>query len=165
MHWNLIHTKPRLESSASLNLEQQGYEVYLPLITREKLSKGRLTIVNEPLFPRYLFVKLTGKSESKGWSPIRSTRGVSRIVVFGTEPAKVDLTVVERIKAYEQLQQENPKMYFTAGDKVCLTEGPFAGLDAVYQMSDGIKRAYVLIELLSKSVRLQVDPSKLRIAD
>lgn len=164
MHWNLIHTKPRLETSASQNLEQQGYEVYLPLIAREKLSKGRLTIINEPLFPRYLFVKLTGKSESKGWSPIRSTRGVSRIVVFGSEPAKVDFNVVESIKAYEELQHENPNRYFTAGDKVQLTEGPFAGIDAIYQMSDGIKRAYVLIELISKSVRLQVDPSNLRMA-
>jgi transcriptional antiterminator RfaH len=165
VYWNLIHTKPRLESSASQNLMRQGYEVYLPLITREKLYKGRLSVVNEPLFPRYLFVKLSGKSESKGWSPIRSTIGVSRIVVFGTEPAKVDLAVVERIRAYELLQQLNPNKYFTEGDKVHLTEGPFAGLDAVYQMSDGNSRAYVLIELLSKSVRLQVDPSKLRMAD
>lgn len=165
MHWNLIHTKPRLEFSACQNLEQQGYEVYLPLIAREKLYKGHLTVVNEPLFPRYLFVKLTDKSESKGWSPIRSTRGVSRIVVFGSEPAKVCFTVVEKIKAYQQLQQANPNMYFKTGDKVCLTEGPFAGLEAVYQMSDGIRRAYVLLELLSKSVRLQVDPSKLRMAD
>ena len=37
MHWYLIYTKPRQEKVALQNLEQQGYQCYLPLLPKEKL--------------------------------------------------------------------------------------------------------------------------------
>ena len=39
--WYVIHTKPRQEQRALTNLAQQGYQCYLPMITREKLGRGR----------------------------------------------------------------------------------------------------------------------------
>ena len=33
MHWYVIHTKSQQEQRALLNLEQQGYECYLPLLS------------------------------------------------------------------------------------------------------------------------------------
>ena len=50
--WYVIHTKPRQEQRALTNLQQQGYRCYLPMITLEKLARGRLNLVEEPLFPR-----------------------------------------------------------------------------------------------------------------
>lgn len=66
MHWYVIHTKPRQEKRALLNLEQQGYECYLPMITVEKLRKGVLSVVEEPLFARYLFIRLDVSLSGKG---------------------------------------------------------------------------------------------------
>lgn len=43
-----------------------------------------------------------------------------------------------------------------------LTEAPFAGIEGVCQMADGEHRAMVLIELLSKQVRLRVEPANVR---
>ena len=51
---------------------------------------------------------------------------------------------------------------FSAGDKVQLTQGAFAGLEGIYQMADGESRAMVLIEILSKPVRIAVEPAELR---
>jgi transcriptional antiterminator RfaH len=51
---------------------------------------------------------------------------------------------------------------FTAGDKVQITHGAFAGLEGIYQMADGESRAMVLIEILSKPVRIAVEPVELR---
>lgn len=42
-----------------------------------------------------------------------------------------------------------------------LTEVPFAGIEGVYQISDGERRAVVLIEILSKPVAVHVAPSSL----
>ena len=41
MHWYAIHTKPRQEQRALLNLTQQGYGCYLPLLATERLRLGR----------------------------------------------------------------------------------------------------------------------------
>ena len=43
-----------------------------------------------------------------------------------------------------------------------IKEGPFKGIEAIYQMDDGEMRAMVLIELLQKPTRLEVDINNLR---
>ena len=90
MNWYLVHTKPRQEEMALRNLQVQNYECYLPTLPKEKISQQALTLVDQPLFPRYLFIRLGIDFKSQSWSPIRSTPGVSRLVRFGLEPAKVD---------------------------------------------------------------------------
>ena len=97
MHWYLVHTKPRQEKCALENLHRQGYQCYLPTIPAEKLRQGLLTVADEPLFPRYLFIRLGQGDTAKSWAPIRSTKGVSRLVSFGVEPAKVADNLVEAL--------------------------------------------------------------------
>ncbi len=92
-HWYLIYTKPHKEQVARENLERQGYDTYLPMarIRRRRLGKGANRI--EPLFPRYLFIKLDTQTDN--WSPIRSTLGVSNLVKFGMHPSIVPEALIE----------------------------------------------------------------------
>ena len=162
MHWYLIHTKPRQENIALENLQQQGYTCYLPLLNVEKIRRGKLAVVLEALFPRYLFIQLDTALSSQSWTPIRSTKGVNRLVAFGGQPVKVDETLVSILKVAEENQPERLQKMFAEGDKVQLTQGAFAGLEGIYQMADGESRAMVLIEILSKSVQIAVEPAELR---
>ena len=162
MHWYIVHTKPRQETRALQNLEQQGYECFLPLIAAEKLHQGALTVVDEPLFPRYLFIRLDADAPGKGWGPIRSTKGVSRLVSFGAEPAKVDERLIETLRARSEAMARQPRKLYAPGERLLVAEGPFAGIEAAYQMPDGESRVVVLIELLSKSVPLKIAPACLR---
>lgn len=162
MHWYVVHTKPRQEQRALLNLEQQGYECFLPMLATEKIRQGSLVVADEPLFPRYLFIYLDHGDSAKSWSPIRSTKGVSRLVTFGTEPAKVSPQLIDTLRQRHTEISTEPQRLFNPGDRVLIADGPFAGLEAVYQMTDGERRAMVLIELLSKPTRLTVLPARLR---
>lgn len=162
MHWYLVHTKPRQERCALDNLERQGYQCYLPTIPSEKLRQGLLTVLSEPLFPRYLFIRLGQGQSVKSWTPIRSTKGVSRLVTFGSEPARVDDRLIEALQMQEATLQATPERLFESGERVRLTEGPFAGIEGLYQMADGERRVMVLIELMSKPVAVYVTPLSLR---
>ncbi|MDR2091731.1 MAG: transcription/translation regulatory transformer protein RfaH [Azoarcus sp.] len=157
MYWYLIQTKPRLEKHALENLERQGYECYLPIIPAEKLRQGKLVVIDTPLFPRYLFIRLGTNSTDKSWGPIRSTKGVSTLVRFGNDPAKADDELIALLKSHESARQDAPERLFEQGERVRLTEGPFAGIEAIYQMTDGERRAMVLIELLGKTASLRID--------
>jgi transcriptional antiterminator RfaH len=42
-----------------------------------------------------------------------------------------------------------------------VTDGAFAGLEAIYQMASGDNRAMVLIELMGKSAQMQIAPASL----
>ena len=162
MHWHLVHTKPKQEKCALQNLQQQGYQCYLPIFPIEKLRQGVLSVADEPLFPRYLFIRLGQGSSAKSWSPIRSTKGVNRLVSFGVELAKIDDSLINLIKAQEAAAQNEPERLFTPGERVRLTKGAFAGIEGIYQMDDGERRAMVLIELLCKPVAVCVSPAGLR---
>jgi transcriptional antiterminator RfaH len=162
MHWYLIYTKPRQEKCALQNLEQQGYHCYLPLLSKENLRQGAVALSEEPLFPRYLFIKLAQDFMAKSWSPIRSTKGVSRMVRFGAEPARIDDALVDRLRAHESSVRAEPERLFRPGERVQLTEGPFAGIEGIYQMADGDRRVMVLIELMSKKVAVPVGVEALR---
>lgn len=162
MHWYLIHTKVRQEKCALHNLQQQGYACYLPTISTEKLRGDVLAVVDEPLFPRYMFILLGTGDSAKSWGPIRSTKGVSRLVSFGGHPAKVDDDFIDVLKAQESMARGEPERLFCRGERVKLSEGVFAGIEAIYQMGDGEGRVMVLIELLSKPVAVRVSPASLR---
>lgn len=157
MHWYLIYTKLRQEKFALQNLEQQGYQCYLPLLPKQKLRQGALALSEEPLFPRYLFIKLGRDFMAKSWSPIRSTKGVSRLVRFGAELARVDDALVDMLRSHEASLLGEPKRLFRVGERVELTQGPFAGIEGIYQMADGDRRVMVLIELMSKPVVVPIE--------
>ncbi len=160
--WFLVRSKPRQESVALTNLARQGYESYLPLFATEKLVRRKSTVVQEPMFARYLFVRLDTTGQGQSWSPIRSTVGVSELVCFGSRPARVDDALIATLRVRETAQQARPITLFASGDSVRITEGAFAGLEAIYQMNDAEGRAMVLLDLLSKPVAMTIDAASLR---
>ena len=162
MHWYVIHTKSQQEQRALLNLEQQGYECYLPLLSVEKLRKGRVSVIQEPLFARYLFIHLDTSQTAKSWAPIRSTLGVNCMVTFGSEPTKVDKRLIEALRTPNDSACNPPQSLFVKGEKLQITQGPFSGLEAIFQLHDGESRAMVLINLLNKAVQLKIPPANLR---
>lgn len=157
-NWYLVHTKMRQEQVALDHLQRQGFECFLPLIRVEKLRRGVLQVVQEPLFPRYLFIRLGTDAQSQSWSPIRSTVGVSRLVSFGHTPAKIADALVVNIRA-QSASAEVRVRHFVAGEPVRVTQGPFAGVDAVFHMADGEGRVLVLLNILSKEVKMRVTPA------
>lgn len=162
MHWYLVHTKPRQEKCALENLERQGYECYLPTFPKEKLLQSGVAIADEPLFPRYLFIRLGQGHTDQSWAPIRSTRGVSRLVRFGVNPAKVHDGLIDCLRATESAVQASPERLFASGDQVRLTDGAFAGIEGVFQIANGGRRVMVLIELMGKPVVMKVDAASLQ---
>jgi transcriptional antiterminator RfaH len=147
--WYVIHTKPKQEFRALEQLENQDYQCFLPTITREKICRRRLVSVTESLFSRYLFIRLD--TVTSNWSPIRSTRGVSGLVAFGTRFATLDDSLIE---ALQQRNHDCTAVHFTPGETVEITAGPFAGLEGLYQMPDGEARALVLIEMMNQPQKL-----------
>lgn len=156
-NWYLIQAKPGQALKAQQELENQAFDTYLPMIEVEKIVRGKRTQKREALFPGYLFIYLS--TEESDWRPIRSTRGVAKIVRFGDSPAIVPADAVANIRA--QLRDQVVETEFTAQSTVRVTDGPFKGLDAIFQSYDGEERAFLLLELLGKWQRISIDLDKL----
>ena len=129
---------------------------------RQKKRRGKLEWVNEPLFPYYLFIRLDRLASN--WRPIRSTRGVLKIVTFGLSlPVPVSDALVETLLEHGSGEEDaTSNVYFRAGEAVEITEGPFKDLQAVFASHKGEERAIVLLNLLHKQQRLEMPVSQLR---
>lgn len=156
--WYAVHTKPKQEARALENLQNQGYTCFLPMMQVQKLRRQKVQWVTEPMFSRYLFIQLDDQTQN--WSPIRSTLGVSKLVSFGPQPAKVPAELIEFL---QQAPQETIERMFAPGDSVQVASGPLKGLEGQYLAHDGETRAFVLIDLLGKPQKLQLAVESLRV--
>ena len=154
--WYLVYSKPQQERVALENLERQGYSAYLPLVRNRKRRQTRVVHVTESMFPRYLFVNLSDSTDD--WGPIRSTLGVSNLVRFGNEAARVPEGLVERLRAREDEEGLQPveAPAFRRGDRVRIADGPLAGYEAIFHARSGKERVVLLLDLAGKLARLQV---------
>ena len=159
LHWYLVHTKPQQELRALQHLERQGYICFYPKLITEKLKRGALALVDAPLFPRYLFVQSDPK---QSMAPICSTQGVSRLVRFGLDVAHVSHSLIALLKNGQNSLEASPQSLFSVGEHLLLTEGPFAGFSAIYQIKDSDQRVIVLIEMLGRMSMLKVAPHMLQ---
>ena len=149
-HWHLIYTKPRQEKRAALNLSQQGFEVFFPMISKEVLRQNSLDKVEEPLFKRYLFVRFDEKSSP--WHKIRNSLGVTDLVRFGNVFATIPDEMIDVFKTFELPTSE----MFTRGQILKVTDGPFRDLEVIYQLKDSNERAIVLVEILNRTQKLSL---------
>ena len=150
-HWFLIYTKPHQEERAKENLENQGFETFLPMIAYEKIKQPKLYSL-KPMFPRYLFT--TFNVEKNNWLHIKSTRGVSHIVVFGENLTKVPNSVIDYLKSNvddnDVLTLQIRRKKFQKGDELVIKQGVFQGKDATFLSMSGKERVRVLLSLMNR---------------
>ncbi|WP_110665016.1 transcription/translation regulatory transformer protein RfaH [Salinicola halophilus] len=154
--WYVIQCKGGESFRASEHLDNQGYEVFHPVLEVQRRRRGKLIWLAEPLFPHYLFIRLDRVASN--WRPIRSTRGVLRLVSFGHEPVAVadELVMTLRDGQSADSRGERANVYYRQGDLVEITDGPFRSLQAVFDAQQGEERAIVLLNLLQQTQRLNV---------
>ena len=146
--WYLIKTKPRQESTAIINLENQEYTTYCPIA---KINKK-----NVVLFPGYVFIYLDKHNDN--WSPIRSTKGVLHFVRFGLSYAKIPDNIIEFIKTnqlntIEKLKNINK---FKSGDKVQITDGVFKNCIAIFKSYKSEERIILLMKVLGQQQAINI---------
>ncbi len=158
MPWYAIQHKPGQGDRALDNLQYQDARCFYPKIAVEKIRAGKRTSRLEPLFPGYLFISI--EQSDPLWAKLRSTRGVLRVVSFANKPATIDDGVIDHIRQSLDAVAEHGGI--KAGDAIQLQDGPFQGLDAVFQAYDGEERAIVLISFMQRMQRVKVSVSALR---
>lgn len=152
--WYVIYTKPREEQRAVDNLRNQGYTCFLSTCIVESSKNNILVQKTTPLFPRYIFIQM--QVGTSNWSPLRSTKGVAKVVEFGGQPARMPTELMRF------LQSESPllKAQFQANEVVRITSGAFAGYEGVFQKivttENAEVRAMVLLEFLSKKHKVNM---------
>ena len=96
LKWYVMYTTSRSEKKVAKRLKEEGWEVYLPLVTELRQWSDRKKKVERPLFNGYVFVKTL---RNKLWECLQIPGSV-KFVHFSGQHATVrdeDLDMIKRI--------------------------------------------------------------------
>jgi transcriptional antiterminator RfaH len=163
--WYLIVTKSRQDERAERNLLNQNFKIFRPKLRCYRNRYGKRVTVDEPLFPRYIFISLDEKFCD--WSAVRSTRGITEVVRFNEIPAIVPDKVIEDLKNQVDEYGVVDKMKswvasYRKGDHVEIQGGSFHGLRAVVEMQASEERVILLLSLLGRAQPLSFSVEQVR---
>jgi transcriptional antiterminator RfaH len=153
LKWYAIRTKVNREKDVERRLTNLALEVFLPWMRARRRIGSRFHSVLVPLFPGYVFCRLDMIASGKA---ARYAPGVKDFLTFGARIAEVGEEIIGalRERCPGGIAQIEP-LRLKAGDMVRINEGPFAGLEAIFQQSlKDSERVAVLLEILGRQTRL-----------
>ena len=158
--WWVVQTKVQAEEQAIRQLSNQGFVTFCPMYQKESIRARQIKIKTIPLFPSYIFIEVDQHAK-KIIHTIRSTYGVKVLLKIGEVPILMPDHVIKNIKLLEMQQVGKTESYFKAGEVVKIKDGLYKGLEAVYQMDDGLERVVVLLNILNKETSLHLEKHQL----
>ena len=160
VHWYLVHSKPHQESVAKSNLQWLGVETFFPQLRQLKIIRRRKQFTISPLFPGYLFSRFDMATEFR---KVTYAQGVRKVVMFGSFPAQVDEETIASIKARIQVGYLHRRSSsFKVGQVVQIKEGPFLGLEVVFEKDlSGAQRVALLLKTVAYQARIIINREQL----
>lgn len=149
--WYVLQTNRNKERLAQLALGQRGLTTYLPRIMQWPAPAVGSAV--GPLFPGYLFVRLTDADCARvAWTP-----GVRTFVNFGAGAASLDASAIEFLRSREDAGGLIRCEALPEAQEVRIINGPFRGLTAVVERRmPARERVRVLIEILSRDTPVEL---------
>jgi transcriptional antiterminator RfaH len=153
MRWYAIQTKGNKEKEVAKRLSDLKLETFLPWLRDRRRIGKRFQWVLVPLFPGYLFCRLDLIVSGK---VARYSPGVKDFLKFGNEITGIreEIILALRERCPQGIAEIDPVL-FNPGDPIKINEGPFAGLEAIFEKKmKGRERVAVLLEILGRQTRL-----------
>jgi transcription antitermination factor NusG len=152
--WFAIQVKSQHEKITSVILRNKGYEEFAPTYRSRRSWSDRVKDLDLPLFPGYIFCRFDPLHRL----PILTSPGIISIIGVGRNPeplddgeiARIQAIVISGVLAY-------PWPFLRAGQKIAVTRGPLCGLEGFLVSSENQDRLVVSIELLQRSVAVEID--------
>jgi transcription antitermination factor NusG len=154
LRWYAAFTAPCREKSVLERLSVRGIESFLPVFRSPRKWKNGCNVeLQLPLFPAYIFVRITNMERVR----VLELPNVLSIVSRGRIPEPLEDEAIEMMRATLHLQQAEPHPYLVVGEKVSICAGPFAGLSGVVLRQQSKLIVVITVELLMRSVAVQVN--------
>jgi transcription antitermination factor NusG len=159
VHWYAAYTCAQHEKRVAAELVARDIEHFLPLYRSTRRWKDRRVQLQLPLFPGYIFVRLALCDRLR----VVQIPSVVRLVSFGGLPTALPDAEMEIMQSgFSRNPGAEPHPFLIVGRRVHITGGPFAGLEGVLKRNKGTLRVIVSLELIQRSVAVDVDISDVR---
>lgn len=174
--WYVVHTQSGYEKKVtanlhariqSMNMEDQIFEVVIPMEEVVEFKNGRRQTVQRKVFPGYLLVRCEMTDES--WYCVRNTPGVTGFVGqsrHGQKPTPLSRREVHKFlsakaEGVDQAARPKPKLDYEVGESVRVKEGPFADFSGeIAEINADHLKLKVLVNIFGRETLVEMDFSQ-----
>jgi transcription termination/antitermination protein NusG len=172
--WYVVHTYAGYENKVKQNLasrvrsmgvEEQIFEVVIPMETVIEFKAGRKQEVQKKVFPGYLLVRMD--LDDNSWYVVRNTPGVTGFVGSGAKPTPLSRREVEDILGSGAKEEETagvaakkprPRLEYETGEQVRVVTGPFADFNGVISEIDADRsKLKVLVNIFGRETPVELE--------
>jgi transcription antitermination factor NusG len=152
--WFAFRVRPRHEKSVALQLREKREECFLPLVREPRQWANRLSHVELPAIPGYVFCR----SYRFALLPILKTPGVVDVVRAGRNPAPIEAEEIDALeRAINASLVIEPCAYLDVGQRAEIRRGPLAGVTGTVIECRNTKQFVLSVSILRRSVLVHVD--------
>lgn len=156
--WWVLRTRGRQEKAVAAALRSLGIAHFLPLVTARRYRGGRMSSVDLPLFPGYVF--LHGDRDST--FEIDRTRRIASILEVDDQLAlHRELDSLRR--AIELDAGFDPYPYLVHGGWAEVKSGPYQGVQGRIDREAAPNKLILQIDLLQSAMAIEIDGALLEL--
>jgi transcription antitermination factor NusG len=160
--WFAVYTTSCHEKRVAEHCRVRDIEYFLPVYHSARRWKNGSTVsLARPLFPGYVFVRLNLTHRVR----VLELPGVVSIVGTARHPAALPDADIEALRNGIHLLNAQPHPYLKVGDRAKIRNGPLAGMVGVLVRKKNSLRVVLTLELIMKSISVEIDKQDLEIAD
>jgi len=157
-NWYVVYTYPNTERKVYNELGKREITAFLPTTRVTRQWSDRKKEIEVPLFPNYVFVRLTPKEL---WV-VAMLNGVVNFISFNGAPAVVKDTEISLVrKIVTGCGPVSREPVIANGERVQVMHGPLAGLRGKVTDRKGITRLYVELETINQTLAISIDAALL----
>ena len=158
-HWYAVYTRANHEKRVAEQLTQRSVEHFFPSYESVRRWKDRRVRLQMPLFPGYVFVRIPLSDQLR----TLQIPSVVRIVGFNGSPTALPEEEIQAMQnGLKQGVCAQPYPYLIVGHRVRIVRGPLAGLQGIMLKKKNRTRVVISLELIMRSVAVEIDPSELQ---
>ena len=172
-NWYTVHSYVGYENKVkislekrvqTMNLEDEVFEIYIPLEEVVEFKNGKKNVVTKKLFPGYLFVRMFLSDAT--WSCVRNTEGVTGFVGAGSKPTPLSKRDMEKFfavsaEAEDSTRRSRPKLDWEVGESLRVKDGPFADFTAtIAEINEDQLKLKVLVNIFGRETPVELEFSQ-----
>jgi transcription antitermination factor NusG len=153
--WFAVQTWPRYEKKVAAELQEKKLDVFLPLLASRNRWSDRQRLVQSPLFPSYIFVRIPEHKETR--IAVLRTNGVSSFVGVRGAGSPIPESEIESVRiVLKQGISVQPHPFLNVGDRVRVRGSSLDGVEGVLLAKNDDLSLVVSIQLIQRSLSIRI---------
>ncbi|HKT10602.1 MAG TPA: UpxY family transcription antiterminator [Terriglobia bacterium] len=153
--WFAVHTRSKCEKKVATQLGERQVNCFLPTVKEVHHWSDRRKILDQPLFPGYVFVRIP--AEDKARVTVLRTNGVAGFVGIQGQGTPIPDAEIENIQVLLSSKVPfEPYPFLRVGQKVRIRGGYLDGVEGILAAKNSDRSVVISVDLIQRSLAVRV---------